>query len=189
MTATATGGTSGGAPEAVRPGPSRWRYVLVPVVAAMAAFWAWALFFASKEAVNQIADRQWASRAEAICAAAEVERTALADFRVVDEADAAMLAERGDLIDRATDVVEEMLDDVVAVSPDDAKGRDLVPQWEADYRTYLEDRRRFADRLRAGDNVPFTESAREGIPISEKLETFAGDNEMPACAPPHDLSL
>jgi hypothetical protein len=99
-----------------------------------------------------------------------------------------MLVERGNLIDRVTDVVERMLDDVVAVEPVDDKGRAIVPLWEADYRTYLEDRRRFADELRAGHNDPFRETALDGIPISEKLETFAGDNEMPACAPPHDLA-
>ena len=99
-----------------------------------------------------------------------------------------MLAERGDLIDRVTDVIQRMLDDVVAVDPSDDKGRAIVPQWEADYRIYLEDRRQFADGLRAGRNEPFRETAVDGIPISEKLEQFAGDNEMPSCAPPRDLA-
>jgi hypothetical protein len=168
-----------------RRGP--WRYVLAVVAAGFAAFWIWALFFASKEAVNKFEDRAWARRAEAVCATAETEREALADYRVVEAGDPAMLAERGDLIDEATDIVERMLNDVVATSPTDAKGKALVPLWEADYRTYLEDRRVFADRLRAGDNEPFAETAVDGIPISEKLETFAGDNEMPSCAPPHDV--
>ena len=117
------------------------------------------------------------------------QREALADLRPVDEDDPAMVAERGDLVDRATDVVEQMLDDVVAVAPQDDKGADLVPLWEADYRTHIEDRRRFAERLRTGDNVAFTETAVDGIPLSDKLEVFASDNEMPACAPPHDLSF
>jgi hypothetical protein len=80
-----------------------------------------------------------------------------------------------------------MLDDVVAVAPTDAKGAEIVPQWEADYRTYLEDRREYADRLRGGADVAFTETAVDGIPISDKVEVFAGDNQMPSCAPPHDL--
>jgi hypothetical protein len=165
-----------------------WRILLGVVLAGFAAFWIWALFFASKEAVNRFADREWSERAEAICVEADAERQALADYRVVDEASPAMLAERGDLIDRVTDVIERMLDEVVAVVPDDEKGRAIVPLWEADYRTYLEDRRQFADQLRSGRNEPFRETALEGIPISEKLETFAGDNEMPTCAPPHDLA-
>jgi hypothetical protein len=167
---------------------ARWRLVGVAAIVGFAGFWIWALFFASKEAVNRIDDRAWAERAQAICREADAEREALADYRRVDEEDPAMLAERGELIDRATDVIERMLDTVVAVDPTDDKGRAIVPMWEADYRTYVEDRREFADGLRAGRNEPFTETAVDGIPISEKLEVFAGDNEMPACAPPHDLA-
>jgi hypothetical protein len=165
-----------------------WRIAIGVVIAAFAGFWIWALFFASKEAVNRFGDREWAARAESICLEADEDRRALADYREVDENDPAMLAERGDLLDRVTDVIEGMLDEVVAVAPSDEKGRAIVPLWEADYRTYLEDRRRFADELRAGHNDPFRETAVDGIPISEKLETFAGDNDMPACAPPHDLA-
>ena len=185
MTATSTPATT----NPVRPGRNVWRVVLMIVVLGFAAFWTWALFFASKDAVNKFADRAWAERAQAICENADERREALADYREVDEDDPAMVAERGDVVDRATDVVEEMLDEVMAVLPADAKGADLVPQWAADYRTHIEDRRRFADVLRTGDNVPFTETAVDGIPLSDKLEVFAGDNEMPACAPPHDLSF
>ena len=42
-------------------------------VVSFVVFWTWALFFASKEAVNRIDDRAWAERAESICAAAEEE--------------------------------------------------------------------------------------------------------------------
>jgi hypothetical protein len=165
-----------------------WRIVVGVVLVGLAGFWIYALFFASKEAVNRVGDRAWAERAQEICTDANDEREGLADYRVVDETNLAMLAERGDLIDRVTDVIERMLDEVVAVEPRDDKGRAIVPLWESDYRKYLEDRRRFADRLRAGHNDPFRETAVDGIPISDKLEVFAGDNDMPACAPPHDLS-
>jgi hypothetical protein len=165
-----------------------WQIPLAAVVIVFAAFWVWALFFASKEAVNKIGDRQWAERAEGICTSAEAEREELIDERVLDADDPAMLAERAAIVDRATDIVEGMLDDVVAVAPSDPKGADIVPQWEADYRSYIDNRRAFADRLRDGENAPFTEAAVDGIPISEKLEQFAGDNEMPSCAPPHDLA-
>ncbi|MDF2731541.1 MAG: hypothetical protein K0S92_166 [Desertimonas sp.] len=164
-----------------------WRIVIVAAVAGLAAFWVWALFFASKEAVNKIDDRQWALRAESICDVATAERELLVDERVVGD-DPAMLAERADIVDEATDIVESMLDDVTAVRPADAKGMEIVPLWEADYRIYLENRRAFSERLRLGANEPFTEAAVDGIPISEKLEQFAGDNEMPSCAPPHDLA-
>jgi hypothetical protein len=165
-----------------------WRTVILIAVAGLAAFWVWALFFASKEAVNKIDDRGWAERAEQICAGAQSERGELVDERVLDAENPAMLAERAAIVDEATDIVEAMLDDVVAVPPSDDKGLAIVPQWESDYRTYLADRRTFTDRLRAGENEPFRETAVDGIPISDKLEQFAGDNEMPSCAPPHDLA-
>jgi hypothetical protein len=185
VTATAT---PPAAPAEGRTRPSPWRYVLLVVIALFAAFWIWALFFASKTSVNRIEDTAWAARAEQICVAAKAERMQLIDMRKIDEGDRAMLAERGDLVDRATDIVEQMLDAVVAVTPTDAKGQAIVPDWEADYRTYLGDRREFADELRAGRNEPFAETAVDGIPISEKLSTFAGDNRMPTCSPPIDLA-
>jgi hypothetical protein len=173
----------------------RWavRAVLAIVIAGFAVFWIWALFFASKEAVNKVDDRAWAERAEAICAEANDARLALSDYRSITDAEdadvAALIRERADIVDLATDIVEQMLDDVVAVAPSDEKGRAIVPQWEAEYRAYIEGRRTYADDLRAtGENLPFYEPAADGIPVSERLETFAGDNEMPSCAPPRDLT-
>ena len=166
---------------------SRWRplarIALVVGLVCFAAFWVWALFFASKQPINKIGDRAWAARAEAICVTANKERLALADFRTLQKADAALIRQRADIVDHATDIVEQMLDDVVA-----AKGQDLVPQWEADYRASIADRRTFTAGLReSGKNLPFYETEASGIPISEKLEVFAADNRMAACAPPHDL--
>jgi hypothetical protein len=186
VTATVTPPTTptDGAPRRTSP----WRFVILAVVVLFAAFWIWALFFASKESVNKIGDTAWAARAQRICEAAQAERMQLADLRRVDPNEPGMLAERGDIVDKATDIVERMLADVVAVTPRDAKGQALVPLWERDYRTYLEDRREFADDLRAGKNEPFAETAVDGIPISEKITVFAGDNRMPDCAPPTDLA-
>jgi hypothetical protein len=186
MTATATPPAAPVSPPPPRRHP--WRYVLIAVVVLFAAFWVWALFFASKEAVNKIGDRAWAARAQGICEAAEAQRMQLADLRRVDPNDPAMLAERGDIVDKATDIVERMLDDVTAVQPTDPKGQAIVPDWTRDYRTYIEDRREFANDLRGGKNEPFAETAIDGIPISDKLTVFAGDNLMPDCAPPIDLA-
>jgi hypothetical protein len=186
-----------GVSEAQAPAPehpsSRWRLLariaLVVGLVCFAAFWTWALFFASKEPINRIGDRAWAARAEAICVTADRQRLALADFRTMENADAALVNERADIVDHATDILEEMLDEVVAEAPTDAKGNELVPQWEADYRTYIADRRAFTAALReSGENLPFYETQVSGIPISEKLEVFAADNKMATCAPPRDLT-
>ena len=188
MTATTTPAAPEAAPGDGRGRPSAWRYVILVVLVLFAVFWIWALFFASKEAVNRIDDTAWAARAEGICVEARAERMKLIDLRKIEEGDRAMLAERAAIVDRATDIVEQMLDAVVAVPPSDAKGQAIVPDWEADYRMYIGDRREFADELRAGRNQPFSETAVDGIPITEKLATFAGDNRMPTCSPPIDLA-
>jgi hypothetical protein len=170
--------------------PNPWvRLLLLVVVLVFAAFWIWALFFASKESVNRIDDRAWAERAESICLTATEERNALADLLRVEEPTPELVSRRADIVDTSTDVLERMLDDVVAVEPSDAKGQGIVPLWEEEYRVYLQDRRNYADRLRAsGEYEPFTETPVDGIPISERLATFAADNEMSTCAPPIDLT-
>ena len=130
-----------------------WGWLFALICVGFAVFWVWALFFASKEAVNKIGDRAWAARAEGICDTAKNDMQALHDFRRIDHDSpqlAAMLAERADIVDRATDIVEQMLDEVVVVMPTDPKGLALVPQWEADYRTLIADRREYSRRAAPG---------------------------------------
>jgi hypothetical protein len=164
--------------------PGRWRrskfrtFLIVLLIATMVVFWTWALFFASKVPVNKIDDRGWAARAEEICARYDVE------IRALDAQRSADLDVRAALVVESTDLLTAMLDEVVAAPPSDPKGQAIVPDWEADYRILLADRYGYAERLRAGENVPFTETAVDNVPITERIETFAGDNEMPSCAPP-----
>ena len=170
--------------------PNPWlRGLLLVILTAFAAFWIWALFFASKEAVNRIEDRAWAERAEAICLEATKERIELADLTRIDQAGPELIYRRAEIVDESTAILEAMLDDVVAVAPADAKGQGIVPLWEEEYRVYLQDRRDYADQLReTGENLAFYETAVDELPITERLATFAGDNEMSTCAPPIDLS-
>ncbi len=159
------------------------RSLFVVLMLAFATFWIWALFFASKTAVNKIEDRAWAARAEEICAAVD------GQLRALESQASADLAVRAELVVRSTDLLSQMLDDVVAVTPSDAKGQAIVPAWEDDYRTLLQDRYRYAEQLRGGVDGPFTETAVESVPITERIETFAGDNKMPSCAPPRGSVL
>jgi len=150
-------------------------------------FWTWALFFASKDAINKIEDSEWIERAEAICAEASERREALADFRRIDPNDRAMLTERGDLIDRSTDILEAMLNDVMAGTLTSEKALAIVPQWADEYRTYIGNRRDYASEVRNGSNDVFREAEAGGVPISQRLTVFANDNQMRSCAPPRDL--
>lgn len=151
--------------------------------------WVYAFGFASREAVNKFGDEAWAADADARCLAAKNDRLALADYRLIGDAGPDALIQRAELVDRATDTIEAMLIDLRAVLPSDEKGKAIVPLWLADYDTYVADRRAYAARLRSGDNAPFSESTFAGLPLSEKIATFAGDNRMKHCAPPIDLSV
>jgi hypothetical protein len=159
------------------------RALFVLMMLLFALFWIWALFFASKTAVNKVDDRAWAARAEAICADVRPQLQALEAQASTD------LAVRADLVRQSTGLLEQMLKDIVAVPPSDAKGQAIVPEWEADYRILLADRIRYAEMLESGTDGPFTETAVQAVPVTERIETFAGDNEMPSCAPPRGSVL
>lgn len=164
--------------------PGRWRRspvrkaLLWGSIVLLLVFWVWALFFAPKEAINKVRDAAWAARAEAICVDYDVQLRAIEVQRVAD------LSARADLVVESTDLLGRMLDDIVAVMPTDEKGQAIVPDWEAEYRILLADRYRYADVLRSGENARFTETAVSGVPITERIEKFTLDNEMPTCAPP-----
>ena len=164
------------------------RVFLTVVCAAIAAMWVYAFGFASKEAANKINDREWAARADALCQTARDERTALSDLTRIDRNDPAQLSKKAEIIDKATDTIERMIAAIEDQPPKDDKGLALVPQWIADYRTYVEDRRDYANEFRMGRSGTFAESQREGVPISEVIGQFAQDNLMDNCIPPLDLS-
>ena len=165
------------------------RTVLSITISLIVVRWVYGLFFASKQAVNKFDDRNWAVKAQARCLIAEVDRKALADYRIVNDLGATALAERAEIIDRATDTIEDFVKEFRVDLPSDPKGKAIVSLWLDDYQIYIADRRSFTDDLRNGINKRFAETPLQGLPISEKIATFAADNEMSYCKPPIDLSL
>lgn len=165
------------------------RILLTIVSLTIAGFWIWALFFPPKESVAKLADQTWTERAESICRDANLARNELADSRRIDDVGSGALAERAALIDRATDIVEEMLDDVSAVAPTGPDDLALVETWLSYYRILLADRRDYTDVLRAGDNPPFPEAMIDGAPVSEYINDFTVANRMKACSSPADLAV
>ena len=153
------------------------------------AMWIYAFGFASKESVNKIGDSTWSARAEEICSQAMTKRLELADLRQISNAGSEALNERAALIDKATDTLDAAIREISAVEPTDAKGKAIVPLWIADYKQLIIDRREYADQLRTGVNISFSETMIEGLPISEKISTFAADNRMSSCKVPMDLSI
>ena len=108
----------------------------------------------------------------------------------MEDADAALVHERAGIVDRATDILEQMLDDVVARVTDRRQGpgpRAAVggATTAPTSPTAARSRPTCASRARTS---PFYETQVSGIPVSEKLEVFAADNRMATCAPPRDLT-
>lgn len=166
------------------------RVGLGAILALIGAMWFYAFVFAPRESINKINDREWAVRAEARCAAAEKERFALQDLTEMDPDDPVALRRKADIVEEATDALEALVDEIAADVPADAKGREIVPQWISDYRTYLGDRRLFIERLRTLDRRPaFNETEVGGVPVSERINKFARENEMRSCQTPYDLSV
>ena len=166
------------------------RVLLGSISLGIAAFWIWALFFPqTKQSVAKVDDEAWSVRAELICRAANVERDRLSDLRRIDEVGEGALAERAELIDRATDIIEQMVTDVTAEQPTSSTDVALIDSWTSYYRQWIEDRRVYTDVLRNGDNPPFAESMVDGSPISEYINDFTVANRMKPCSAPTDLAV
>lgn len=157
------------------------------VIALMVAMWFYAFFLSPRESINRVGDRTWSSRAEEICIASRIEISGLADTRRIESTNDLLI--RADLVERATVILERMVGEVFLTLPSDEKGLAISQMWRSDYSTYLKDRRSYIAQLRKGMNEPFAETQVSGIPLSEKLGTFARANNMASCAPPSDLSV
>lgn len=165
------------------------RAVIAVVMSAILAMWVYGLFFASKETVNSVNDSDWKRKSEAICSSAKEERIKLVDFSLVKDSGPDALSKRADIVDKATATLVSMIEQIADLPVANAKGAAIVPMWLADYRIYIADRYDYTALLRSGVNQPFAETIADGLPLSEKLATFAADNQLKSCKPPIDLSV
>jgi hypothetical protein len=178
----------GGQPDPDK-APRKWvRWVLVLVCLPIVAMWVYAYGFATKRATVHIDDRAWTERAESICAVANNQRDELFDPRKIDDVQGDAMIERAAIVDQATEILERMLNAIVAVQPASAGDRALVAQWEGYYRTLIEDRRAYTTDIRAGAANQFNETVVDDQPLSGYLDDFAKPNFMPSCISPKDLS-
>ena len=104
----------------------------------------------------------------------------------IDDLDLALVAdtpvERAETIDAENEVLVDMVDDLdELVRPDGEQGT-WIATWIEDWRTHIEDRQRWADRVRAGDDGPFVERVRGNDQVSSVVDNFAEVNEMESCA-------
>ena len=165
---------------------------LVLCCAVIASMWVYYFFFATDRGVYQMEDKSWRVAAQKICAAASQEREALADTSggYIAHPTREQMAQRADIVDRATDVLEQMLNDIVAIPVNNENDVARLQVFGENYRLVLSDRRRYTASLRKGELVPYSETVVAGGPVSNVVLDFTAGvkgNAVPECSPPGEL--
>jgi hypothetical protein len=182
------GGT--GTDVAPPPRSRRWvRAILVVVCALIAAMWVYAFVFAPKTGVYFVTDKAWRASADQLCQTAEQQRAALADTTqgYISDPTPAQMTQRADIVDRATDTLDNMLDGIEALPLTGTDDRQRVAVFVKYYRQILDDRRAYTGRLRVFDSGPYRESLVNASPVTNTVIDFTTGNAMPHCMPPGEL--
>ncbi len=160
------------------------RVAFVVLVVAMAVMWFYAFVLAPSGNPDRLEDRSWPVAAEARCA-----RTLTAMDSLRPAAEAPTPADRADDVDRATDLVALMVDDLRGIPGGTDDDRWLTSRWFEDWGVYLVDRRNHADRLRSdGDVRPLLTAMPDGVgSVLRRMNGFARVNDMESCLDPGDL--
>ena len=171
-----------------RPQRSRfWRGVLTIAIVGMVAMWGYVLYLASgpgrAASPDRLEDPTFAAAAQVRCRAA---LDVVAELPAAQDAPTA--GARADVLDDANASFDEMLDDLTELGDRIPPGedREIVAEWIADWRVYVEDRRAFADALRTDEFSRLLVTAKGGQQITDYINEFAKDNQMPACGSPID---
>ncbi|MFL6204735.1 MAG: hypothetical protein ACJ739_05245 [Acidimicrobiales bacterium] len=167
--------------RAWRPG----RVLVIVVIVAMVAMWAYVLYLAfgpgRQPPPDRLADPTFARAAQERCEEAHADVAGLP--RAVE---AKTATERARIVDVANDRFSAMIDEIEPLAPAGDDG-EVVHEWIADWRTYLEDRASYADALRSDPDARLFVTARENEQVTEYIDAFAADNHMAACATPIDV--
>lgn len=163
--------------------PSRvGRWLAVSAVVAIVVMWLYIFSgVASDDPPDTLDGDAFPQQAESLCAAAVAELEALPTAGETETATA-----RADVLDAANRVLATMVDDLGALDVADPTDRELVGRWIDDWRTYLADRRDYAEDLRVDASAELLITARAGRQITLTVDRFANVNDMPSCVTPLD---
>jgi hypothetical protein len=155
-------------------------------VTALVAMWVYVLYLAfgpgRQAPPDRLDDPTFATQAQAICEAAHDDVDELPPAIEADDAD-----QRADIVAEANARFGAMLDDIEELTPGGEDG-DIVQEWLADWRTYLDDRAEYIAALREDPEARLFVTARDRDQVTEYMDAFAADNKMTACATPLDVS-
>jgi hypothetical protein len=181
-------------PQAAAPAPAprrnRWlRWLIIVVCTLIAAMWAYAFLWAPSKGVYRVDDSHWRSEAQVICQAATAQRLKLVDTDqgFIAHPTHEQMIQHADLVDSATDILEKMLDDVVAVPVPTVRDQELIATFEKYYRVIISDRRDYTAKLRKFELAPYEETSVDGGPVTNVVTDFTSGNNIKACVPPGEL--
>jgi hypothetical protein len=167
--------------------PKVWtlpRVLTVSITLAIILFWLWIFSGAPrKQNPDYLEDRGWADRTEATCAAT---RDRIAELPLPSESKTS--AERADVVDQGTDELDAMIERIAADRPTGEGDEEVVQPWLADWRTYIANRRDYAERLRTDPDAKLLVDEKFGDSIETVIGTFAGVNGMESCEVPGDVA-
>ena len=172
------------------PRTRRWvRAILVLICALIAAMWVYAFVFAPRTGVYFVTDKAWRASADQICAGVQQQRLALADTAggYISNPTNEQMIQRADIVDRATDLLDGMIDDIEALPLAGSADRERVAIFVKYYRQIIDDRRAYTARLRAFDLEPYRETLVNGGPVTNVVIDFTTGNDIDRCLPPGEL--
>lgn len=167
--------------------PSRvGRALAIGAVLLLVGMWVYVLYLAfgpgRADSPDTLDDRRFPTAAQVRCDQA---LDHIAELQPASQAPDAVA--RAATLDVANVELADMLADLEAIRPDGEDGV-LVGRWLDDWHTYLRDREAYADRLRVDEDARLLVSRKAGLQITEFLDQFAKDNDMPACSTPTDAA-
>jgi hypothetical protein len=167
---------------------SRWTIVGRLAVAVLAvgltAMWAFA-FFGDHGVPGRLENPTFPALAEPVCAATQARIDEMPRANQTPTA-----GERADVVDRASDELDAMLDELRGLVPQNAAETEAEIQWIEDWQVYVQDRRDYTAQLRVDPMTRFavTQSDRDKRQVTSALDRFAEINGMGSCVVPDDLS-
>lgn len=146
--------------------------------------WAWRWSpWADRTADGLLDDTTYVTLAEPVCAAAQVDLAALPNAL-----DAETTAERGDQVRASNAILHTLVDDLEALVTGSDRDVTNLNAWISDWRTYMNNRDDYAERIAVDENAVFYVSAVGIERLDRRIPRFANANSMFSCVTPDDIA-
>ena len=149
--------------------------IKICLVMGMGLLWIYAFFFAPSGNPDRLSER--------MCQKASLQINDLPSAR-----EASTPADRANVLEEATSILENMKTDIAALTLQKEKDRFNVSSWLTDWETYIQDRKNHVRRLREeGDVEPLLTALTDSKSIVERMNGFARVNDLKNCLDPGDF--